>query len=75
MQHVKDRRVGGFSVYRAGYGEGLMMFTYDEDRNMVPVWVSRFVANRIRESVEYAEEHYWDDGFMAWRQFVRMNFS
>jgi len=75
VQYAKTRCVGGFSVYARSYGAGLMLFTNNKEHNdMIPVWVSRFVANQIREAVEHAEEQFWDDGFMAWRQFVRKNF-
>jgi len=60
VQYAKNRTVGGFSVYARSYGEGLMLFTNNEDHDdMIPVWVSRFVANQIRKSVEYSEKHYW----------------
>ena len=75
VQYAKTRWVGGVSTYARSYGEGLMLFTYDKERKMIPVWVSRFVANQIRKSVEVAEEQFWDDGFMAWRQFARKNLS
>lgn len=60
-QYAKNRTVGGFSVYRAGYGEGLMLFTNNKEHDdMIPVWVSRFVANQIKKSVELSEKEYWE---------------
>lgn len=60
-QYAKNRTVGGFSVYRSSYGEGLMLFTNNKDHdNMIPVWVSRFVANRIKSAVELSEAEYWE---------------
>ena len=72
-QYAKNRRVGGFSVYARSYGEGIMLFTYDEDRKMIPVWVSRFVCNQIKESVIYGEEQAWDDALSNWRRFMWKN--
>ena len=37
IMYSKDRQAGGFSTYANDFGEGIMVFTYDKDRNMIPL--------------------------------------
>lgn len=70
VQYEKNRRVGGFNVYARDYGEGIMLFTYDEERNMIPVWINRFVCNQLKGAIEYGEAQAWDDELSNWRRFM-----
>jgi len=51
MMYSKDRYMGGWSVYARAYGEGIMTFTYDEERKMIPVWIPRWKAIRLAMTV------------------------
>jgi len=61
VQYVKDREAGGWSVYARDYGEGIMVFTYDKDRNMIPVWFDRFHCKEFAKSVWHAQREYWEN--------------
>ena len=60
LMYSKDREAGGWSVYARDYGEGIMVFTYDKDRNMIPVWFDRFHCKEFAKSVWHAQREYWD---------------
>ena len=58
--YSKDREAGGWSVYANDYGEGIMVFTYDKERNMIPVWFDRFHCKEFAKSVWHAQREYWE---------------
>ena len=59
IMYSKDRQAGGFSTYANDFGEGIMVFTYDKDRNMIPVWFDKFHASEFAKSVWHAKRKYW----------------
>jgi len=59
IMYSKDRQAGGFSTYANDFGEGIMVFTYDKDGNMIPVWFDKFHASEFAKSVWHAKRKYW----------------
>lgn len=51
MMYSKDREIGGWSTYARGYGEGIMAFTYNKERKMIPVWIPRYKAIKLAMTV------------------------
>lgn len=59
--YSKDREIGGWSTYARAYGEGILAFTYDKERKMIPVWIPRFKAIKLAMTVLQAFDYrHWE---------------
>lgn len=58
--YSKDREIGGWSTYARAYGEGILAFTYDKERKMIPVWIPKYKAIKLAMTVLQAfDYHHW----------------
>lgn len=54
VQYSKENTVGGWSVYRESYGDGIMLFA-----NKIPIWLPKTTALRLAKSILESMTEYW----------------
>ena len=62
--YTKEQEVGGLSVYRGNYGEGILVHTkplHNEMLKKSTLWIEKSWAIRMAESITYAIAGAWDE--------------
>jgi len=55
--YSKEREIGGWSTYARAYGEGILAYTYDKERKMIPVWIPKYKAIKLAMTVLQAFDY------------------
>ena len=54
IPYSKENEVGGWSVYRGAFEDGIMLFTKGE-----PIWLPKTTALRLVDTIIHAMINYW----------------